>query len=256
MIALLPARARRGFTLVELLVVIAIIAILAAILFPVFARAREKARQTTCASNEKQLALGILQYNADYDEQMVPITGAAYVHWPLLVYSYVKSYDIYSCPDDKGYNNIRTSIYGDRESYGMNIKLSTYVTATTLYTGIPISKINYPADLLLFVEDNLSVVAGEACGYGGSTNLGGTNIGYSNVWYATAAAGGLTPTVDSQYNAPTTFADWGSPYARHSGGANVAFVDGHVHWTTFNGMYVPPTGTTPANFRLWHPDAQ
>jgi prepilin-type N-terminal cleavage/methylation domain-containing protein len=57
-----------GFTLIELLVVIAIIAILAAILFPVFAKVREKARQTTCTSNEKQIGLGILQYVQDYDE--------------------------------------------------------------------------------------------------------------------------------------------------------------------------------------------
>ncbi len=61
-------KSRSGFTLIELLVVIAIIAILAAILFPVFAKAREKARQTSCASNEKQIALGILQYVQDYDE--------------------------------------------------------------------------------------------------------------------------------------------------------------------------------------------
>jgi prepilin-type N-terminal cleavage/methylation domain-containing protein len=61
---------RRGFTLIELLVVIAIIAILAAILFPVFARAREKARQTSCLSNVKQLSLGMLMYTQDYDERL------------------------------------------------------------------------------------------------------------------------------------------------------------------------------------------
>ncbi len=61
---------RRGFTLIELLVVIAIIAILAAILFPVFAKAREKARQTSCLSNVKQLILGVMQYAQDYDERI------------------------------------------------------------------------------------------------------------------------------------------------------------------------------------------
>ena len=59
---------KRGFTLIELLVVIAIIAILAAILFPVFAKAREKARQSSCQSNIKQITLGVLQYSSDYDE--------------------------------------------------------------------------------------------------------------------------------------------------------------------------------------------
>jgi len=65
-------RTRKGFTLIELLVVIAIIAILAAILFPVFARAREKARSSSCLSNTKQIVLAILMYAQDYDERMVP----------------------------------------------------------------------------------------------------------------------------------------------------------------------------------------
>src|SRR5579863_7373346 len=70
----------RGFTLIELLVVIAIIAILAAILFPVFAQAREKARQTSCVSNEKQILLAIMQYTQDYDESY-PLGEAGTTHW-------------------------------------------------------------------------------------------------------------------------------------------------------------------------------
>src|SRR5580704_3804273 len=104
-----------GFTLIELLVVIAIIAILAAILFPVFASAREKARQTSCASNEKQLALAFLQYAQDYDEFMPCGTrdgaadianyasfGNAYNYlgtgWAGELYSYVKSTGVFTCP--------------------------------------------------------------------------------------------------------------------------------------------------------------
>ena len=68
---------RRGFTLIELLVVIAIIAILAAILFPVFARAREKARQTACLNNVKQLSLAVMQYTQDYDEILPACTTPA-----------------------------------------------------------------------------------------------------------------------------------------------------------------------------------
>ena len=89
----MPFSRRRGFTLIELLVVIAIIAILAAILFPVFAQAREKARQTSCTSNMKQIELAILMYTTDYDEQLpfgASNAGPVTVTWYDLVEPYVK----------------------------------------------------------------------------------------------------------------------------------------------------------------------
>ena len=93
----------RGFTLIELLVVIAIIAILAAILFPVFARAREAARATSCRSNLKQLGAGFAMYAQDYDEQLTPSflyysSGNNLVWWPDLVRPYVKNEQVYLCP--------------------------------------------------------------------------------------------------------------------------------------------------------------
>jgi len=94
---------RKGFTLIELLVVIAIIAILAAILFPVFAKAREKARQTSCLSNSKQFALGIMMYAQDYDETMPPSTNFNGVNGMTLadsVMPYVKNSQIMKCPSD------------------------------------------------------------------------------------------------------------------------------------------------------------
>src|SRR4028119_916482 len=101
---------RLGFTLIELLVVIAIIAILAAILFPVFARARANARKASCLSNEKQVGLGILQYTQDYDEtyptgmtEGISPEGATVrgTGWAGQIYPYVKSAQVFVCPDDQ-----------------------------------------------------------------------------------------------------------------------------------------------------------
>lgn len=118
---------RRGFTLIELLVVIAIIAILAAILFPVFARAREKARQTSCLSNLKQLGLGMVMYAQDYDETFPRMAfggyldappapedptwnlrtqnGLWYKTWPTSIYPYVKNIQLFRCPSTTYTNN-------------------------------------------------------------------------------------------------------------------------------------------------------
>jgi prepilin-type N-terminal cleavage/methylation domain-containing protein/prepilin-type processing-associated H-X9-DG protein len=106
---------RRGFTLIELLVVIAIIAILAAILFPVFARARDKARQTACISNCKQIGTAVMMYAQDYDERypgrwvgwnLPPKTPRqAYISWRELIQPYVKSVDVFRCPS----NSINTT---------------------------------------------------------------------------------------------------------------------------------------------------
>jgi len=101
---------KTGFTLIELLVVIAIIAILAAILFPVFARARENARKSACASNLKQIGLGIMQYSQDNDERLpgvgpqpaYPTPAADYMNWRLRITPYVKSTQVFQCPSGTG----------------------------------------------------------------------------------------------------------------------------------------------------------
>ncbi len=122
------AKWRTGFTLIELLVVIAIIAILAAILFPVFARARENARRSSCQSNLKQIGLGIMQYTQDYDE-MMPARAhnqgpAAPRNWINMLQPYVKSYQLFQCPS----NTRNTAGMGD-DSTGLS-KVSYAVNAT------------------------------------------------------------------------------------------------------------------------------
>lgn len=129
--------ALRGFTLIELLVVIAIIAILAAILFPVFARARENARRATCQSNLKQIGLGIHQYVQDYDEHM-PIVASQYTTatptfndqtshwgWPEVLQPYLKNTQIYDCPSNKYARTNRWS------SYLMNVFMGWWTPTQT-----------------------------------------------------------------------------------------------------------------------------
>jgi prepilin-type N-terminal cleavage/methylation domain-containing protein/prepilin-type processing-associated H-X9-DG protein len=111
---------KKGFTLIELLVVIAIIAILAAILFPVFAQAREKARQTQCASNLRQLGLGAMMYAQDYDQRYVPWWGDGVqkgLGWSSILMPYVKNEQLFSCPSDPIKRGIPKN---PRRSYTMN----------------------------------------------------------------------------------------------------------------------------------------
>jgi prepilin-type N-terminal cleavage/methylation domain-containing protein/prepilin-type processing-associated H-X9-DG protein len=118
---------RKGFTLIELLVVIAIIAILAAILFPVFAKAREKARQSSCLSNSKQLALAMLQYAQDYDERWVLWFhyggGATLYPFSQLLLPYMKSEQIWVCPSRASGATAATTVYGTGQHYGLACSL-------------------------------------------------------------------------------------------------------------------------------------
>jgi prepilin-type N-terminal cleavage/methylation domain-containing protein/prepilin-type processing-associated H-X9-DG protein len=106
---------RKGFTLIELLVVIAIIAILAAILFPVFARAREKARQASCGSNVRQIVLGVTMYSQDYD-QMYPAYHLRYRGWADLIMPYVKNEQIFRCPSHRNTQQLTCSYAANNSS--------------------------------------------------------------------------------------------------------------------------------------------
>jgi prepilin-type N-terminal cleavage/methylation domain-containing protein/prepilin-type processing-associated H-X9-DG protein len=145
---------RRGFTLIELLVVIAIIAILAAILFPVFARAREKARQSACSSNEKQIALGVMMYAQDYDEVLpayynfeasVP-AGARY--WQEVIMPYVKNNQVFICPSYSANQSIIAS-------YGCNYNwvFSNFEeSAWPPEHGDALANITRPSETVMFLD--------------------------------------------------------------------------------------------------------
>ena len=141
----------KGFTLIELLVVIAIIAILAAILFPVFAKAREKARQISCASNERQMGLGLLQYAQDNDEALPLGGGNIGRGWASRIYPYVKSTGVYKCPDDPTASATNRAGFAETDypvSYMLNIDL------VNVRAGKPntLAAMSAPASTVLFCE--------------------------------------------------------------------------------------------------------
>ena len=173
-------RQGRGFTLIELLVVIAIIAILAAILFPVFARAREKARQSSCLSNTKQIALAVMMYAQDYDERILAYRqeGGAYYDWEHLLQPYVKNSQIFVCP------SAGERVSGN-PSYGWNY---SYLAWPSL------AQISKPAETILFSGSMWRIIYNPSlysyqptpgnvyweCNAAGLRHNGGTNIGWAD----------------------------------------------------------------------------
>jgi prepilin-type N-terminal cleavage/methylation domain-containing protein/prepilin-type processing-associated H-X9-DG protein len=233
---------RDGFTLIELLVVIAIIAILAAILFPVFAKAREKARQVTCASNLKQLGLGFLQYTQDYDEKFPSGTligtfdngntaATTGMGWGGQVFSYVKSTGVYKCPDDSTQPTTNGTINLVPVSYGYNYDIpgSSYGSNSGGLTSV----FNAPAQTVLLYE--VSGVDADV------TNPLESVPSESKQYYTNASDGlGISTSSGAQGNTNTVY-ETGSlspaqgcrgPYdangGRHTAMANYLLADGHV----------------------------
>jgi prepilin-type N-terminal cleavage/methylation domain-containing protein/prepilin-type processing-associated H-X9-DG protein len=233
---------RRGFTLIELLVVIAIIAILAAILFPVFAQAREKARQASCQSNEKQMGLAILQYTQDNDEMYPQGTDALWQNsWPLTVQPYVKSYGVFRCPDDSNTNfESGYSWMGAAVSYATNGYMSPnggwhmlgVMGVDQSWISNPtrgLAGVNQPAATVMVAEKfNTDVVAQGAAGNGSAYWPGCVYTNF-NGWDYTAPQeipnGKLPPPANGTFNINSAN---GAVSAHHNQRANFLFCDGHV----------------------------
>jgi len=247
-------KSRRGFTLIELIVVIAIIAALAAILFPVFASAREKARQVTCASNEKQLGLAFLQYVQDNDERLPQGTWVRFndqgtgssqnegVGWAGQLYSYVKSTKVFSCPDDATVAS-GTAVPISYSYNGLNICRSDATAdgvngVNSMYTslGAPSSTVllyESQGSTAVITDPNETCPAGQAGSGTGLPTMSGIGNGDENY-----DAGGDTISgwIGNNYYATGYFANsinngnFLTNGGAHTNGSNYLLGDGHVKW--------------------------
>jgi prepilin-type N-terminal cleavage/methylation domain-containing protein/prepilin-type processing-associated H-X9-DG protein len=233
----LPKRTRRqAFTLIELLVVIAIIAILAAILFPVFARARENARRSSCMSNMKQIALGFIMYTQDYDGGLPSYVKNGSATWAKIYepsFPYIKNDQIYRCPSAPTSTLPVTHAYGTQ--YGLPWANEDSTPPTINWAVLFANPTERYTARIDAVPD-----AVRTCLLGETMNVGGTYYGqrYYDMGWA-----------NQQFRVTPT--DWGSlKQDRHLEGSNFAFLDGHVKWLSAstvdsarnNGAY----GATPA----------
>jgi len=216
-------KSQNGFTLIELLVVIAIISILAAILFPVFARTRENARRASCSSNLKQIGLGIMQYVQDYDEHY-PLyrsntagnaTPSNPYGWADEIQPYVKSTQIFQCPSESGAAAVGAtgsafagqadptqSSYTD---YSYNMMLSSD-NGGNYDRGISMAALTQVSLTVMALDEHPYTASNWAWGCGSLSACSPFPAGLAKVWDATTAN-------------------------RHLGGVNIAFADGHVKWS-------------------------
>ncbi|RYG64700.1 DUF1559 domain-containing protein [bacterium] len=240
---------RRAFTLIELLVVIAIIAILASILFPVFGRARENARRSSCQSNLKQIGLAVMQYTQDYDNYMVPQQNANPTrYWPTLLVPYIKGSQIFTCPSstESNFNRDETKIKtGTRMTYcdrGASDTSSNTLPerVTNLSYGrnqIPNNAANWDtfptwgtaaAPKQGFINTSATIPLNEAA----VEDLAGTIHILDTMGSNTTAAcnaGGQIQTINEEVDTDIfPDSETSKPSYRHFDGFNVLYGDGHV----------------------------
>ncbi|MBC8101673.1 MAG: DUF1559 domain-containing protein [Cytophagales bacterium] len=237
---------KAGFTLIELLVVIAIIAILAAILFPVFAQARAKARQTACLSNMKQMGTAAMMYTQDYDEALIPSwigeSGWGDGHpgdqrWMDLAWVYTKNEQIFNCPENGREDATYRRSYppGTPQhaatkfdsasfpgSYAINhtywdgtdgVTTPAYGIGYFQYPPVGLNDIRQPAGTVFFVDSGWYAYPDSGWPQTGEVAWSNKNNPHAKV--------------ETNYGKNALL---GGAEARHNGGMNVTFVDGHAKW--------------------------
>jgi prepilin-type N-terminal cleavage/methylation domain-containing protein len=249
-------KSTRGFTLIELLVVIAIIAILAAILFPVFAQAREKARAISCLSNTKEVGLAIMQYTQDYDETMPSGIYEPGLGWAGQSYPYMKNTQVYKCPDDPTQN-----IPASGASYAKYVESYFYNLDVALSPSL--ASLGAPANTVLASEglgDQAETsVNGEYSGVGfppPAYTMSASSDGLTHIYYRPDGAmvtGG--PQLDTgviggwaNRSVPSTpYSVWyirANGDGRHTGGSNYIAGDGHSKWLRPGAVSGGPSATS------------
>ena len=261
-------RKSSGFTLIELLVVIAIIAILAAILFPVFQKVRENARRTACLSNTKQLAIATIQYEQDFDEKTPNGSdpNGLGTGWAGQIYPFVKSLGVFRCPDDS------TKLPGTNVSYGFNRNFAIYTNYKGGYysqaDGTSLAAFNAPAKSILLFEiansgyydishpdgPNAADIDGQngddqgrnnapnqyeggsvsGCGLGGKNDLFGYNCSEGNDNNGSQCMYATGYFRDSRTDAVSRKQFTANP--RHTDGANYSMCDGHSKFFRANSV--------------------
>lgn len=248
--------ARHAFTLIELLVVVAIIAILAAILFPVFAQAREKARQTSCLSNTKQIGLALYAYVQDFDETL-PMGGwranNTYGKWHRDLYPYYKNVSLFACPSRKSDVFAPTLVIplptdavqgvgpSSAGGYGINANLVGYP-----YSNTTAPQSYSPSKTLADIPDSAGTFAISEAGQCRNTVAGNNdpttwiNFEFTPTDFQVTPPSNWTGTVN---NYAVAAGDYGNetrrPIGRHNLGLNIIYCDGHAKWksiTDFTGV--------------------
>ena len=231
---------RTGSALIELLVVTAIIAILAAILFPVFARAREKARQASCQSNQKQIMLAYAMYRSDYDNRTCPVwyplvpggpcgwdTAGTEMTFHKLLEPYMKNRQIWECPSKDGVNFWRWTNNRIYASIGWNCGFDNNRRE---------GDYRKPAE---------HISCGDTWGGGDDPRINPINC---PMYYQRYDGGGRS----CANSCPSISTDpWLITEARHNGGLNAGYLDGHVKWGSYQALYPSNRTTDSSRDEMW-----